>query len=233
MRIAKPELHDKAIGHLRFLTEHVNFYKDAVDLNLFVDMHRDTVPPDLIIVDTVARAMSGADENTSRDMGKFVENLTKIGQGLNAHIIGIHHSGKGEERGPRGSNSLPASADTVLALEKTDDVIRVSQEKQRDGSTDFEFNYALKNTILGQDKDGDTIESCVVEKAGPRLPDTQQKIAELLWSGSLRNMEICDALNMDKSNVSRDLKKMIKRKVVSLKDKSYHLNEETFATMTT
>jgi len=108
-------------------------------------MHRDTVPPDLIIVDTVARAMSGADENTSRDMGKFVENLTKIGQGLNAHIIGIHHSGKGEERGPRGSNSLPASADTVLALEKTDDVIRVSQEKQRDGSTDFEFNYAKKN----------------------------------------------------------------------------------------
>ena len=72
-----------------------------------------------------------------------------------------------------------------------------------------------------------------MEKAGPRLPNTQQKIAELLWSGSLRNMGICDALNMDKSNVGRDLKKMMKRKVVSLKDKSYHLNEENFATMTT
>ena len=45
-------------------------------------------------------------------------------------------------------------------------------------------------------------------------------------------MEICDTLNIDKSNVSRDLKKMIKRKVVSLKDKSYQLNEENFATVT-
>ena len=55
-----------------------------------------------------------------------------------------------------------------------------------------------KKTVLGRDKDGDAIESCVVERAGPKLPDTQQKIAELLWSGPLRNMEICDALNMDK-----------------------------------
>ena len=90
----------------------------------------------------------------------------------------------------------------------------------------------LKNTALGQGKDGDAIESCFIERAGRRLPDTQQKIAVLLWSGPLRNMEICDALNMDKNNVSRDLKKMMKRKVGSLKDKRYQLNEENFTTMT-
>jgi len=46
-------------------------------------------------------------------------------------------------------------------------------------------------------------------------------------------METIDALNMDKSNVNHNLKKMMKQKVVSLKHKSYHLNEENFATMTT
>ena len=45
--------------------------------------------------------------------------------------------------------------------------------------------------------------------------------------------KIIDALNMDKSNVNRNLKKMMKQKVVSVKHKSYHLNEENFKTMTT
>ena len=45
-------------------------------------------------------------------------------------------------------------------------------------------------------------------------------------------MEIIDALNKDKSNVIRNLKKMMKQKVARLKDKSYYPSEENFTTMT-
>ena len=228
----KQEIHRKAVGHLRILTENVNFYKDTIDLNHFIEEHRD-VPPDLVVIDTVAMAMSGADENTSRDMGKFVENMKKIGDGLNCQMLGIHHTGKEGERGMRGSNALPASADTVLCLEKTDDVVRVTPEKQRDLSTDFEFNYSLKKIVLGIDKDGEDITSCVVERAGPKLGDAQQKIANLLVAGPQRNKDICEILGMEKSNVSRDIAKLKKRKVVYEIEKSYHLNREVYTTMIT
>ena len=46
-------------------------------------------------------------------------------------------------------------------------------------------------------------------------------------------MEIIDALNNDKSNVIRNLKKTMKQKVARLKDKSYHPSEENFTTTTT
>jgi hypothetical protein len=52
------------------------------------------VEPVLVVIDTVNRAMKGADENAPTDMGKFVAAMDTIRSRCNCHVLAIHHTGK-------------------------------------------------------------------------------------------------------------------------------------------
>ena len=67
-----------------------------------------TSNPGLIVIDTLARSMGDGDENTAKDMGKFVGNLDFLRAETGAHVMVIHHSGKDESKGAGGSGSLRA-----------------------------------------------------------------------------------------------------------------------------
>jgi RecA-family ATPase len=60
----------------------------------------------LVVVDTVARVLPGAEENASKEMGLFVVACDAIRETCGVAVIGVHHSGKDEDRGMRGSSSL-------------------------------------------------------------------------------------------------------------------------------
>ena len=75
----------------------------------------------LIIVDTLARAMAGGDENSASDMGLFIQNCDVIRKKVGAHLMVIHHSGKDQSRGARGSNSLQCAIDTEISVKQNDD----------------------------------------------------------------------------------------------------------------
>jgi len=86
----------------------------------------------VVIIDTLAHAMTGADENSSKDMGKVVKNLLKIQRQLKATIVVVHHTGKDTSRGARGSSALHAAIDTELIIKSTIyDRIILTQPKQR------------------------------------------------------------------------------------------------------
>jgi hypothetical protein len=87
----------------------------------------------MLVVDTLARAATGLDENSSRDMGKFLRNFEMIRDKFNCSILFIHHKGKDESRGMRGSSSLLGAADTCIDLSKNDQNIVISIDKQKDG----------------------------------------------------------------------------------------------------
>ena len=87
-----------------------------------------------IAIDTVARAMVGADENDARDMGLFVAACDRIRTAIGAMILGVHHSGKDKDRGPRGSIALPGAVDCMLRVDRTEGTpyATVIVEKQKD-----------------------------------------------------------------------------------------------------
>jgi hypothetical protein len=118
----------------------------------------------LIIIDTVARAMAGGDENSSEVMGNFVRHIDEIRVATGAHVCCIHHSGKDPTRGARGHSSLRAAVDTEIEVtrlgEQPVSVARVT--KQRDRPTDGKFPFRLETVELGTDQDGDPITSCVL-----------------------------------------------------------------------
>jgi hypothetical protein len=138
-------------------------------------------PISLIVVDTLARAAAGADENAAKEMGVAVENCQSIMNATGATVALVHHEGKDSARGMRGSSALPAAADTEIILERPDDEknFRTARlGKQRDGADYCAlFDFELKVVELGVDEDGENITSTVVHEVTP--PESAMTVIEL------------------------------------------------------
>lgn len=122
------------------LTQPTGFYLYSGGLNLldaqavtrFIAATRRLCPV-LVEVDTLARSMVGADENSSRDMGLAIAAADRIRTELGALVLFVHHTSKsgGQERG---SSALRGALDTLLALNQVDDLLTLSVEKQKDAA---------------------------------------------------------------------------------------------------
>jgi RecA-family ATPase len=121
----------------------------------------------LIVIDTLARAMGSGDENTTKDMGAFIQNVDLLRERTGAHVMIIHHSGKDKSKGARGSSSLRAAVDTEIELVRYGSTVMAETQKQRDMSCGKVFAYSLKSVFLGLDEDGDKVFSAVVQLAEP------------------------------------------------------------------
>jgi len=121
----------------------------------------------LIVIDTLARAITPGDENSSQDMGKVVKSAELLKEKTGACVLLIHHTGKNAAQGARGHSSLRAAIDTEIEITKEEDadVIEAKATKQRDMEVGRTFLYRLRERVLGEDRDGDPVTTCVVEQA--------------------------------------------------------------------
>lgn len=118
----------------------------------------------LIIIDTLNKAAPGTDENSSVDMGKILAAATDIQQATSGMVLLVHHSGKDASRGLRGHSSLHAALDTVIEAEKDGQLIRLKLVKSKDGEDGISHSFNLTVVEIGLDKNGKTINSCVIEE---------------------------------------------------------------------
>lgn len=86
----------------------------------------------LVSVDTVSRSLGGADENGQEAMGSFVKACDAIRRHAGGSLLGVHHSGKDKDRGMRGSSVLLGACDAVIRLTKSDAMVTLKIEKQKD-----------------------------------------------------------------------------------------------------
>lgn len=86
----------------------------------------------IVVFDTFARALVGADENSSRDVGIGIANASRIQKALGCAIVVIHHSNRAE-RGERGSGALRGAADAMIEITNEDGLISVACSKLKDG----------------------------------------------------------------------------------------------------
>ncbi|MCC5984325.1 MAG: AAA family ATPase [Rhodobacteraceae bacterium] len=121
-------------------------------------------PYHLIIFDTLARVMGGADENNAPDIAALMRSIDHIRQTTGAHCMLIHHSGKDAAKGARGHSSLRAAVDTEIVLSKDDAGDRTARAtKQRDYPAGGQVSFDLRTVTLGNDSDGDPVTSCVCD----------------------------------------------------------------------
>jgi len=149
----------------------VNLYDPNADLaslimecNLFAALNNH--PLRLVIIDTLSRAMAGADENSPQGMTQFVQNIDQIRSCTDdkTAVCIVHHVGKDESRGARGHSALFGATDTECRVRqhKATHVVTLEMIKQRDNDTSMEFQYNLTPIVIGKDKKGLDISSCVV-----------------------------------------------------------------------
>jgi len=154
IRKAKPQLRAKAGFYL--LPTHLDLHASGDAMALCSSL---PVPkPSLIIVDTMARSMGAGDENSAKDVSQFVANVDAIRERTGAHVLVVHHSGKNTDAGARGSSALRAAVDSEIAISER----QISCPKQRDMEMPGQIFFDLETVELGQDADGDPVNSAVV-----------------------------------------------------------------------
>lgn len=147
--------------------------QDIIDLGNSVRSFGKTA---LIVYDTLARGIAGADENSAKDVGVAIANCRLIHDVTGATVLLIAHSGKDASKGMRGSNSLLGAVDTEIEISRQDDNRTATVTKMKDGSDGEQFGFKLQVIPVGVDEDGDVISSCVVEHGAvvARIPKTRK-----------------------------------------------------------
>jgi hypothetical protein len=94
---------------------------------------KNNVKIELVVLDTLARCFTG-DENSSRDMSNFVRGCDFIKAAVNTSIMCIHHCGKDQSKGLRGSSALLAACDFEFQVKRNgkEKLITFVNNKQKD-----------------------------------------------------------------------------------------------------
>lgn len=114
------------------------------------------IEPALIVVDTFARAFAGGEENSAKDVGEAVAVMGYMQEQLRAGVLIVHHAGKDESRGMRGSSALLGAVDLELECVKisqegaTERVGQLTITKQKDGEDGVILGYRMEPISLSQ-----------------------------------------------------------------------------------
>lgn len=160
----------------------VNLFDDTAGAETLIDdvkAHAASLglPLRLIVLDTLSRMIGSGDEDKARDINVVVQRAEKIQRETGAHVLIVHHSGKDRDRGMRGSNALLGAADAVIEVSRGEgsEFCEGKIVKVKDGSADAPLKYVLRQSVLGQDAEGDDVASCVVEPTDASPGETRGK----------------------------------------------------------
>ena len=103
----------------------------------------------MVIVDTVARSIAGADENAAQSIGMFVQACDKVREIAGGTMLAVHHSGKDSTRGARGSNALLGALDTSILAAKLDDTLTINVQKQKDAEPIDDISFNMVSVPVG------------------------------------------------------------------------------------
>ncbi|WP_294929253.1 AAA family ATPase [uncultured Paracoccus sp.] len=113
--------------------------------------------PKLIVIDTLAMAFPGLEENSADAMGRVVA-VARALTNWGAAVVLIHHDTKSEGGTPRGHSVLNGALDVAIHVKRDDSaVIRGRLTKNRNGTCDRDIAFRIVIEDGGVDEDGDQI----------------------------------------------------------------------------
>ncbi|SFQ13144.1 AAA domain-containing protein [Tranquillimonas alkanivorans] len=128
-------------------------------------------PVALIVFDTLARSIGDLSENDSGAMTYLARRAETLARELDAHVLFVHHCGKDQSRGARGSSGLKGAVDTELRLQSGDDNVVVGTiDKQRTMPKTVCYSFGLQPVKLGEDEDGGDYTSVRVVEVDEPIP---------------------------------------------------------------
>ena len=147
----------------------VDFLSPEGNIDLFIDCIKRAADKmgscKMVVVDTLARALAGGDENSGQDMGMLVHHADRIRYETGSHVNFIHHSGKNKALGARGHSSLRAAVDTEIEISRDEgaDYSTIRIVKQREMEMDEDMYFGLERVVLAVNGFAEELSSCVVK----------------------------------------------------------------------
>ena len=133
--------HDTA--NLYVLPTAVNFRDEADIARLKMTIDSIGEQFTMVVVDTVARALLGGEENSATDMGLFVDACDQIKAHTGSALLAVHHAGKDSAKGMRGSSSLLGGVDAAMSITNFDGIVTLKVEKQKDAEPIGDMNFEM------------------------------------------------------------------------------------------
>jgi hypothetical protein len=116
----------------------------------------------LIVIDTLARALCGGDENSSTDMGAIVNATSILQDRTSAHIQWVHHVPLSDGDRMRGHSSLLGAVDVTISVSRNSAVRTARIIKANDSEEGEQVAFTLESVVVGRDGDGDETTAPVV-----------------------------------------------------------------------
>lgn len=140
----------------------------------------DHAPPVLIVIDTLARNFGPGDENSTQDMGLFIQAADTLRAISQATVLLVHHSGHGDKSRARGAMALKGALDAEYRLDKDDmGIVRLEATKMKDAKHPEPAAYKILSIILPfLDSDGAAQFSAVLESTSYSPPPQKGKAGQ-------------------------------------------------------
>ena len=151
----------------------------------------------LIIVDTLSKAMIGADENSARDVNRGLASADAIRRETGGTVLLIHHTTKSDARVERGSTALRGAADVMLRLEaKGDETLSLVVDSARD----FEPGLRVHLRFKPEGDSGILVEATgyVSESLSPRQQNALETLVTVNEGGEVASGKWRDTGGIDK-----------------------------------
>jgi len=176
--------------------------------------------PAMVIIDTLNRNFGDGDENSTRDMTRFIANIDNHFKQKNTSVMIIHHSGLSDSGRSRGSSSLYCALDLQYKVTKTNNFIVFENTKVKDIPEPPAVNFEMKQIEVGTSKEGDPITSVYLKLVGQvdnTAPTKRLSVAEESALKSLRRVAESQGIEPT-SKMKRNFSGLDDRKVVHLDD---------------
>lgn len=111
-------------------------------------------PIALVVIDTLARHVApGADENSAKDMGEFINAVDAMRDTFNCVALVVHHSGKMAKNASRGSSAIRGAMDweAKVKVEDKRGNRSLAFTKQKESELPPPFGFRLEEVDVGGD----------------------------------------------------------------------------------
>lgn len=131
------------------------------------------MPVAMLVIDTLSKTFGAGKENTD-DMASYVANCQRVSSHFDCLTIVVHHRPKdSESRDLRGHSSLRGGIETTILVE-AGDIKTATTLKQKDGEDNMVVRFKLERVVIGEDKRGKEISTCLTEIVEGEAPAMQK-----------------------------------------------------------
>jgi hypothetical protein len=129
----------------------VNFRVEG-EVEALVTLIRATIgdtPLRLVVIDTLARAMPGADENSAQEVGLVIAGCDRLRDALGCTTLPVHHSGKDAGRGARGTSALRGAWDAAFEITNSGKRVVMSVVDQKEAEAGQRLVFRMEEVATG------------------------------------------------------------------------------------